>query len=94
MGTSLPEADVRSALRNLPGWTVNGKAIERQFQFHDFVQTMKFVNRVAEAAEQAGHHPDIAISYNKVTFSLVSHDSGGVTQRDLKMAKRINEIAG
>jgi 4a-hydroxytetrahydrobiopterin dehydratase len=52
------------------------------------------VNRIADAAEEANHHPDITVSYNKVTLALISHDSGGVTNRDLKMAARINEIAG
>ena len=54
---------------------------------------MKFVNKIAAAAESANHHPDILINYNKVTLTLVSHDSGGVTQRDIRMAGRINEIA-
>jgi 4a-hydroxytetrahydrobiopterin dehydratase len=53
---------------------------------------MKFVNKVAEAAEQANHHPDIDIRYNKVRMLLTSHDSGGVTARDLRMAKQITEI--
>jgi 4a-hydroxytetrahydrobiopterin dehydratase len=94
MGTALSPNDVRGALSKLPGWNENGKAIERRFEFPDFVAAMKLVNRVAEAAEQANHHPDIAISYNKVTLSLTSHDSGGVTERDITMASRINEIAG
>jgi 4a-hydroxytetrahydrobiopterin dehydratase len=54
---------------------------------------MAFVNRIAAAAEEANHHPDVSISYNKVTLALISHDSGGVTSRDVKMAGRINEIA-
>lgn len=94
MPTPLPEHDVRNELLKLPGWHLKGTAIERQFRFADFKQAMVFVNRVAEAAEEAGHHPDITISYNIVTMSLVSHDSGGVTQRDIQMASRINEIAG
>ncbi len=53
---------------------------------------MEFVNQIAEAAEAVNHHPDIMISYNKVTLSLISHDSGGVTNRDIKMAGRINEL--
>ena len=53
---------------------------------------MIFVNRAAEAAEEANHHPDFAIHYNQVTLSLWSHDSGGVTKRDLKMAATINQI--
>ncbi len=94
MGTPLSEAEVRTALGNLPGWSISGETIERRFEFPDFVHAMKFVNHVAEAAEQANHHPDISISYNEVMLSLVSHDSGGVTQRDIRMAARINEIAG
>ena len=94
MGTALPENEVLEAVAKLPDWKLNGKVIVRNFEFPDFAQAMKFVIRIAEAAEQANHHPDIAISYNKVTLSLISHDSGGVTQRDLKMAGRINEIAG
>ncbi len=91
---TLSDHDVRNALLTIPGWHVNGKAIERLFRFPDFKEAMAFVNRIADAAEEAGHHPDIAISYNKVTLALISHDSGGVTERDIKMARRINEIAG
>ena len=93
MGTPLSESDIRIALNRLPGWKLNGKTIERKFEFPDFLQAMTFVNRIAKAAEESQHHPDIAISYNKVTLGLISHDSGGVTQRDIKMAGRINEIA-
>jgi 4a-hydroxytetrahydrobiopterin dehydratase len=55
---------------------------------------MQFVNEVADAAEQAQHHPDIDIRFNKVTMALVSHDAGGVTERDMRMAEKINQIAG
>jgi 4a-hydroxytetrahydrobiopterin dehydratase len=94
MSTQLTDSEVRTALEKLPGWKVNGKAIERKFEFPDFKQAMLFVNRIADAAEEANHHPDISISYNKVTLGLISHDFGGVTNRDVKMAGRINEIAG
>ena len=93
MSTVLSEAEVQQALRQLAGWKRNGNAIDRGFQFDNFVKAMEFVNQIAEAAEAVNHHPDILISYNKVTLSLVSHDSGGVTQRDIKMATRINELA-
>jgi len=89
---SLSESEIAAALTSLPGWKQAGKAIERVFKFPDFVSAMIFVNRVAEAAEEANHHPDIAIHYNQVTLSLWSHDSGGVTKRDLKMAATINQI--
>lgn len=90
----LTDPEIQSALGSLPGWRRNGKAIERIFEFPGFKDAMAFVNRIAEAAEQADHHPDIDIRYNKVTMALISHDSGGVTQRDIRMAGKINEIAG
>jgi 4a-hydroxytetrahydrobiopterin dehydratase len=94
MSTVLSYAEIDQALQKLPGWTRQGKAIERVFQFGNFVEAMEFVNRIAFAAEAANHHPDIVINYNKVTLTLVSHDSGGVTQRDVRMAGKINEVAG
>ena len=93
MSTVLSGTEVAQALHNLPGWHVNGNAIERVFEFPNFVEAMGFVNRVAEAAEAVNHHPDITINYNKVKLSLTSHDSGGVTQRDLRMAGKVNELS-
>jgi 4a-hydroxytetrahydrobiopterin dehydratase len=90
----LSDPEIQDALKRLPGWQRAGTAITRAFEFPDFKAAMEFVNKVAAAAEQANHHPDIDIRYNKVTMSLVSHDSGGVTQRDVRMAERINQIAG
>lgn len=94
MSTVLSPSEIDQALRNLPGWTKNGQAIVRVFQFDNFLQAMEFVNRIAVAAEAANHHPDILINYNQVTLTLVSHDSGGVTQRDIRMAGKINEVNG
>ena len=91
---TLTDAEINQALTTLPGWTHSGIAIQRTFQFPDFTDAMVFVNKVAEAAEEADHHPDIDIRYNKVTMTLTSHDSGGVTRRDIKMAKRIAEVFG
>ena len=93
MSAVLSDAELQQALQKLPGLKKNGNAIERNFQFANFVQAMDFVNQIAEAAEAVNHHPDIHISYNKVTMTLVSHDSGGVTQRDIRMAGKINELA-
>ncbi len=90
----LTDSEIQNALASLPGWKKNGLAIQRVFEFPDFKAAMQFVNKIADAAEQANHHPDIDIRYNKVTMALISHDSGGVTQRDVKMANRINQIAG
>jgi 4a-hydroxytetrahydrobiopterin dehydratase len=89
----LTDKEVQQRLSELPGWSYRNNSIERQFEFRDFAEAMKFVNDVAKAAERANHHPDIDIRYNKVKMLLTSHDSGGVTARDLRMAKEITEIA-
>ena len=93
MSTVLSDAEVQQALQQLAGWRKNGDAIERVFQFGSFLQAMEFVNHIAEAAEAVNHHPDILINYSRVTLTLISHDSGGITQRDIRMAGRINELA-
>ena len=89
----LSDPGIEQALQTLPQWRREGNSIERVYQFADFKQAMAFVNRVAEAAEAANHHPDIYISYNHVKLSLVSHDAGGITQRDIRMAGKINEMS-
>jgi 4a-hydroxytetrahydrobiopterin dehydratase len=81
---------VRERLQALPPWKLEGKEIVRHYEFPDFAAAMVFVNQVAEKAEQAGHHPDIDIRYNKVRLALVSHDKGGITERDIKMATALN----
>jgi 4a-hydroxytetrahydrobiopterin dehydratase len=62
----------------------------RDWVFADFVQAMDFVNKVAVLAEAAGHHPDIDVRYNQVRLGLISHDAGGITNRDGAMVKRID----
>jgi 4a-hydroxytetrahydrobiopterin dehydratase len=84
---------VRESLGSLPDWKLEGKEIVRRYEFADFAAAMVFVNRVAEKAEAAGHHPDIDIRYNKVRLALVSHDKGGLTKRDMSMAKAIDSIS-
>jgi 4a-hydroxytetrahydrobiopterin dehydratase len=90
----LTDTEIQRALSSLHGWQRNGQAIQRVFRFPDFKAAMQFVNKVADAAEQANHHPDIDIRYNTVTMALVSHDSGGVTQTDVRMAGVIDKLGG
>jgi 4a-hydroxytetrahydrobiopterin dehydratase len=94
VSTVLSPSEVEQALQDLAGWTQRDATIERTLQFPDFITAMKFVNEIAVVAESANHHPDITINYNKVTLSLTSHDSGGITQRDIRMAGKISEVAG
>jgi 4a-hydroxytetrahydrobiopterin dehydratase len=75
-------------------WRRDGESIVRELSFRDFKEAVAFVNRVAEAAEAANHHPDIAIhGYNKVTLTLSTHSAGGITGADLEMAGRIDALA-
>jgi 4a-hydroxytetrahydrobiopterin dehydratase len=90
----LSNDELRQQLDKLNGWGQNGNAIVRRFEFADFKAAMAFVNKIADAAEAANHHPDITINYNKVTLLLTSHDSGGVTDRDARMAAKIDQVVG
>jgi 4a-hydroxytetrahydrobiopterin dehydratase len=83
---------IAESLRALPHWKLEGKEMVRRYEFADFVAAMAFVNRVAEKAEAAGHHPDIDIRYNKVRLALISHDQGGLTSRDVKMAGELDSL--
>jgi 4a-hydroxytetrahydrobiopterin dehydratase len=82
-----------AALRDVPEWALVGEAIQRTYTFKDFVTAMQFVGRVAQHAEQAAHHPDIMIRYAKVTLTLSTHDSGGITAKDFASAKAADDAA-
>ena len=85
----LTPAEIQSQLAALPDWTLEGNAIKTTLSFKDFIEAVEFVNQVVAPAEAAGHHPDLYISYNKVTISLTTHDAGGLTQQDFDMAKTL-----
>lgn len=85
----LSEAEITERLKGLPEWTREGAQIRRTFTFDDFLGSMAFVNRVAEMAEAANHHPDIDIRYSSVTLTLSTHDAGGLTQRDFDLAAQV-----
>jgi len=76
----------------LTNWTLTGKVIARTFRFVDFAGAMRFINRVAKLAEAANHHPDITIRYSKVRLALTTHDEGGLTEKDFRLARKINEL--
>jgi 4a-hydroxytetrahydrobiopterin dehydratase len=75
------------------GWAEVDGALERTFTFRDFADALAFVNRVAETAEQANHHPDIAIHWNRVTLRWWTHTQRAITTRDAELAARVNELA-
>jgi len=87
---TLDDAALSAALARLAGWGRAGRAIEKTYRFPDFRAALAFVNRVGELAERQQHHPDIAIHYSEVTLALWSHDAGGITARDVKLAEAID----
>ncbi|VEP16987.1 putative pterin-4-alpha-carbinolamine dehydratase [Hyella patelloides LEGE 07179] len=89
----LSETEINQKIETLPEWTTDGKVISRTFEFKDFVTAIDFVNQLVAPAESAGHHPDLAISYNKVTVSLTTHDAGGLTALDFSLAEKISQLA-
>jgi 4a-hydroxytetrahydrobiopterin dehydratase len=93
MALKLDRQQVAEHLQKLPQWTLQGDQIERLLTFANFVDAMVFVNRVAEVAEELGHHPEINIIYNRVKLTLSTHDAGGLTQKDFQMAQRIDSLA-
>jgi 4a-hydroxytetrahydrobiopterin dehydratase len=78
------------------GWTLEdgGKALVRSFKFRDFPEAFAFLTRVALHAEKVDHHPEFTNVWNRVDFRLTTHDTGGVTERDVKLAEMINRLAG
>jgi 4a-hydroxytetrahydrobiopterin dehydratase len=93
MSALSPEV-ARSRLAQLPGWQIESGELVRTFQFKDFRAALQFVNEVGELAEEAGHHPDIDIRYNRVRLSLISHDAGGLTEKDFHLAGRAEKLSG
>ena len=91
--TKLKTAQIKSALTTVPEWKRSGSVIARTFQFKDFVAAMKFVNRIAKLAEEAWHHPDIDIRWNKVTLALTTHSEGGLTKKDFELARKFDRLS-
>jgi len=90
----LAENEVQSRLRELKGWELRDGRLRKQFVFRTFLRAVTFVNAIAYLAESAGHHPDIAINYNRVTLRLITHSAGGFTERDFQLASEIDDKLG
>jgi len=89
----LSKDEITEKLKELRNWSLTPQGIQRRYELDSFLSVIRLVNRVAEIAEGANHHPDILINYDKVTFTLITHDAGGITQRDFDLAARINALA-
>ncbi len=92
--TILSEEDIKQKLKPLEGWQLKGKEIHKVYTHKTFKDAIAFVNKVADLAERANHHPDFLIQYNKVSLTLSTHSKSGVTDNDIKLAKQIEEVSG
>jgi 4a-hydroxytetrahydrobiopterin dehydratase len=88
----LTAQEISTHLGALPEWRVEEGVLTRTFRFKDFPAALVFVNRVGERAEEAGHHPDIDIRYNRVRLGLITHDSGGLTAKDFELAAIVDRL--
>ncbi len=89
----LSDTELNNALNQLEGWTQKDGKLHRQFQFSSFVEAFGFMTSVALVAESMGHHPEWFNVYNRVTIDLTTHDAGGITNKDVELAKKANELA-
>jgi 4a-hydroxytetrahydrobiopterin dehydratase len=90
---TMSDTEVKAALGDLPGWELAGAEIVKEYKFAGFVAAIAFVNRLADRAEAANHHPDIDIRWNKVRLALSTHSEGGLTQKDFGLATEIEALA-
>ncbi len=90
----LEESEVDRRLGQLPDWSRSGEAITRDFACGDFAGSVELVNRLTPVAEEMNHHPDLAISWSKVTVTISTHSEGGLTAADFELARRIDDLAG
>ena len=92
MALLTPE-QITEGLKGLDGWSLDGKAIKKQFTFQDFPEAVLFVSALVPGAEEADHHPDIEIHYKRVVLSYSTHDQGGLTQKDLDGAAMAEHVS-
>jgi len=90
----LSEEELQDALRSLSGWELKDAKLHKAFRFRDFVQAFGFMTRVALLAEASAHHPEWFNVYNQVTIDLTTHDAGGISDRDVELARQIDAVAG
>jgi len=89
---ALSNEAIHQGLAKMQGWSYQGKDLHNKYTFKSFLPGIEFVNKIAQAAETAGHHPDITINYNVVGISLSTHSEGGITEKDFDLANKIDKI--
>ena len=91
---AMSEAEIVKNLEALAAWRMEGETITKKYEFPSFPEAIRFVNKVADLAEKADHHPDILINYRRVTLTLSTHSEGGLTKKDFQLAGQIEKISG
>jgi 4a-hydroxytetrahydrobiopterin dehydratase len=94
MSAKLDDAAVREALGDLAGWSLEAGKLHREYRFPDFVAAFGFMSSVALVAESMDHHPEWSNVYGRVVVDLTTHDAGGITEKDLALARRMDALAG
>lgn len=89
----LDDKEIRNRLDDLRGWTRDGDTIRKTFTLDSFAEAIAFVNRIADLAQRANHHPDIDIRFDRVGCSLSTHSEGGLTRKDFDLARQIDAAA-
>ena len=89
----LSDEEIGDRLQGLDGWERHGEAIRKRYEGDDFASSVALVNRLTPVAEEMNHHPDLEVSWNKVTVTISTHSEGGLTSNDFELARRIDGVA-
>tara|TARA_B100000579_G_scaffold32766_1_gene22898 strand:+ start:64 stop:351 length:288 start_codon:yes stop_codon:yes gene_type:complete len=92
MASLLEKEQINYFLEKNPSWDLNNKSIKKEFKFNNFIDAFGFISKVALLSEKMDHHPNWQNTYNKVTIELTTHDIGGVTTNDIKLAEAIDKL--
>jgi 4a-hydroxytetrahydrobiopterin dehydratase len=93
MTTKLTEVELGAHMAQLAGWSLENGKLHKKFQFADFVTAFGFITKVAIVAEKMDHHPELYNVYNRVTIDLTTHDAGGISIKDIELAKKIDSLS-
>ena len=89
----LSQEEINEELKNLPGWSVVNEKLHKEIEFESFNQAFGFMTRAAMEIEKINHHPEWFNVYNRITVELTTHDAGGITKKDINLAKILNSLA-
>lgn len=92
MSERLSQAEISEKIKEVDNWSLRGESIQKEWKFKDFRKAMIFINKIANLAEEHDHHPELYNDYNKVRLTFSTHDVGGLTDKDFKIAKEVDGL--